>query len=88
MPPESAENSFLNQAPSIALPNGGGAIRGIGEKFTANPGPPGFPFPRDQPRPMLQLSKYLSIDHWRLISQLANDISWTAHRPPESTIDY
>src|SRR6266436_6087362 len=31
------ENSFLTQAPSIALPKGGGAIRGIGEKFTANP---------------------------------------------------
>src|SRR5512143_2263136 len=25
------------QSPSISLPKGGGAIRGIGEKFTANP---------------------------------------------------
>ena len=32
-----AENGFLTRAPSIALPNGGGAVRGIGEKFTANP---------------------------------------------------
>jgi RHS repeat-associated protein len=30
-------NSFLTKAPSIALPKGGGAIRGIDEKFTANP---------------------------------------------------
>src|SRR5205814_4386002 len=29
--------SFLTVAPSIGLPNGGGAIRGIGEKFAANP---------------------------------------------------
>ena len=27
----------LIQAPTISLPNGGGAIKGIGEKFTANP---------------------------------------------------
>src|SRR5262245_49508647 len=27
----------VNQAPSIVLPKGGGAIRGIGEKFAANP---------------------------------------------------
>lgn len=27
----------LNSAPSISLPKGGGAIRGIGEKFAANP---------------------------------------------------
>ena len=26
-----------SQAPSISLPKGGGAIRGIGEKFSANP---------------------------------------------------
>jgi len=30
-------SSFAIQAPSIALPKGGGAIRGIGEKFAANP---------------------------------------------------
>ena len=29
--------SFAVSAPSISLPKGGGAIRGIGEKFTANP---------------------------------------------------
>jgi RHS repeat-associated protein len=29
--------SHLLQPPSISLPKGGGAIRGIGEKFTANP---------------------------------------------------
>jgi Salmonella virulence plasmid 65kDa B protein len=29
--------SGANQAPSIILPKGGGAIRGIGEKFAANP---------------------------------------------------
>lgn len=28
---------FTVAAPSIALPKGGGAIRGIGEKFAANP---------------------------------------------------
>jgi hypothetical protein len=27
----------LNAAPTISLPKGGGAIRGIGEKFAANP---------------------------------------------------
>jgi hypothetical protein len=26
-----------SQAPAISLPKGGGAIRGIGEKFAANP---------------------------------------------------
>jgi len=34
-PPE--RSSFSIAAPSIALPKGGGAIRGIGEKFAANP---------------------------------------------------
>ena len=29
--------SFLTVAPAISLPKGGGAIRGIGEKFAANP---------------------------------------------------
>ena len=33
----SAEASFSDSAPSVALPKGGGAIRGIGEKFGANP---------------------------------------------------
>ena len=32
-----AEPSLPFAAPSISLPKGGGAIRGIGEKFTANP---------------------------------------------------
>jgi hypothetical protein len=32
----SAENNRIS-APSISLPKGGGAIRGIGEKFAANP---------------------------------------------------
>src|SRR5512136_3243058 len=31
------ERSTAIQAPSISLPKGGGAIRGIGEKFAANP---------------------------------------------------
>lgn len=29
--------SFLAKAPSVSLPTGGGAIRGIGEKFSTNP---------------------------------------------------
>ncbi len=29
--------SELNMLPAISLPKGGGAIRGIGEKFAANP---------------------------------------------------
>ena len=33
----SAAKDFLVRAPSITLPKGGGAIRGIGEKFSANP---------------------------------------------------
>ena len=33
---ESQRNSQV-KAPSITLPKGGGTIRGIGEKFTANP---------------------------------------------------
>jgi RHS repeat-associated protein len=33
----SAPDSFQVAAPSITLPKGGGAIRGIGEKFAANP---------------------------------------------------
>ena len=33
----SGESSFAVTAPSLALPKGGGAIRGIGEKFAANP---------------------------------------------------
>jgi hypothetical protein len=31
------QESFQISAPSISLPKGGGAIRGIGEKFAANP---------------------------------------------------
>src|ERR1044071_3888365 len=30
-------DSFLMSPPSLSLPKGGGAIRGIGEKFSANP---------------------------------------------------
>jgi hypothetical protein len=33
----STDNQKAFQAPSISLPKGGGAIRGIGEKFAANP---------------------------------------------------
>ena len=29
--------SFAVSAPQVSLPKGGGAIRGIGEKFAANP---------------------------------------------------
>lgn len=32
-----AADEFFVQAPALSLPKGGGAIRGIGEKFTANP---------------------------------------------------
>lgn len=31
------DENFVVRAPSISLPKGGGAVRGIGEKFTANP---------------------------------------------------
>ncbi len=34
---EAAKESFGVTAPSLTLPKGGGAIKGIGEKFTANP---------------------------------------------------
>jgi RHS repeat-associated protein len=34
---ETKESNFQIKAPSINLPKGGGAIRGIGEKFAANP---------------------------------------------------
>ena len=34
---EFAPPSHSVQAPSISLPKGGGAIRGMGEKFAANP---------------------------------------------------
>jgi len=34
---QSSENSDFVSAPGITLPKGGGAIRGIGEKFSANP---------------------------------------------------
>jgi hypothetical protein len=33
----SADDKFRVSAPEISLPKGGGAIRGIGEKFAANP---------------------------------------------------
>src|SRR5712691_2309424 len=32
-----ANGEARSQAPSITLPKGGGALRGIGEKFAANP---------------------------------------------------
>src|SRR5687767_768651 len=32
-----SRDSFLASPPTISLPKGGGAIRGIGEKFAANP---------------------------------------------------
>ena len=35
--PEGKESKQSRAAPSISLPKGGGAIRGIGEKFAANP---------------------------------------------------
>ena len=34
---DAAANNFAVSAPTISLPKGGGAIRGIGEKFAANP---------------------------------------------------
>ena len=34
---DNSQSSFLNTPPSISLPKGGGAIRDLGEKFTANP---------------------------------------------------
>jgi hypothetical protein len=35
--PSTLQSDFLVQAPTISLPKGGGAIKGIGEKFAANP---------------------------------------------------
>ena len=37
---EAQQNQFQVQAPSINLPKGGGAIRGMGEKFAAKEIPP------------------------------------------------
>ncbi|NMF61148.1 SpvB/TcaC N-terminal domain-containing protein [Pseudanabaena yagii] len=34
---KSSESSYFTTPPSISLPKGGGAIKGMGEKFTANP---------------------------------------------------
>src|SRR5512134_1245589 len=34
---ESAQQKHTTNLPSVTLPKGGGAIRGIGEKFAANP---------------------------------------------------
>ncbi|HLO29873.1 MAG TPA: SpvB/TcaC N-terminal domain-containing protein, partial [Anaerolineales bacterium] len=36
-PPNQQEKNFIVSPPAINLPKGGGAIRGIGEKFAANP---------------------------------------------------
>ena len=49
------KQSFQISAPSISLPKGGGAIRGMGEKFAANPvtGTGSMTrADRDQPRPL------------------------------------
>src|SRR6201984_1957885 len=35
--PDKPAGNFAVSAPTISLPRGGGAIRGIGEKFAANP---------------------------------------------------
>src|SRR5438045_6867492 len=35
--PDAKSASFLTTPPAVSLPKGGGAIRGIGEKFAANP---------------------------------------------------
>ena len=35
----SSDQKFGVAAPQLSLPKGGGAVRGIGEKFTANPEP-------------------------------------------------
>ena len=34
---QDSDKSFRVETPQLTLPKGGGAIRGIGEKFTANP---------------------------------------------------
>src|SRR5499433_2550826 len=34
---DTAADSFAASAPTIVLPKGGGALRGVGEKFAANP---------------------------------------------------
>ncbi|WP_432825050.1 SpvB/TcaC N-terminal domain-containing protein [Dactylosporangium sp. CA-092794] len=56
-------------APAIALPKGGGAIRGIGEKFEANPltgtGSLSLPLPISAGRPGLQPELALSYDSGR-----------------------
>lgn len=36
-PDANGEGQKISSAPSISLPKGGGAIRGISEKFAANP---------------------------------------------------
>jgi RHS repeat-associated protein len=36
-PPSERKESFAVQPPAVSLPKGGGAIRGMGEKFAANP---------------------------------------------------
>src|SRR5258708_36230796 len=36
-PDAAADDKFRIAAPQVSLPKGGGAIRGIGEKFAANP---------------------------------------------------
>ena len=47
--PESAAHK--GSLPSLSLPKGGGAIRGIGEKFSINPAT-GTPFPGSQQYPI------------------------------------
>ena len=36
-PASARRDAFFAMPPTLSLPKGGGAIRGIGEKFTANP---------------------------------------------------
>jgi hypothetical protein len=36
-PSQTGTSTFAGAPPTIALPKGGGAIRGIGEKFASNP---------------------------------------------------
>jgi hypothetical protein len=36
-PDSESGRSFLTTPPTVSLPKGGGAIRGLGEKFAANP---------------------------------------------------
>ena len=52
-PSDDSKNFFVS-APAVSLPKGGGAIRGIGEKFAANPvtGTGSMSVPIARPRPL------------------------------------